>query len=125
MAWFNVSIFEVDKSGVAGVELATASEPPARTPRIWGRRPSGVDASRPLTRNLLLNLAAWIALRWRQVKREQRCAIRCVLSAGRLGRRKFGPLGLEFEGLGAVAQFLCLEIEVCGLTFEVGGFVSA
>jgi hypothetical protein len=78
MAWFNVSIFAVDKSGVAGVELATASEPPARTPRIWGRRPSGVDPSHPLMRNLLLNLAAWIALSWRQVKREQRFAIRCA-----------------------------------------------
>ncbi|MGA2701865.1 MAG: hypothetical protein ABSH35_12315 [Isosphaeraceae bacterium] len=33
--------------GVAGVELATASEPPARQPRIWGRRPSGVDPSHP------------------------------------------------------------------------------
>jgi len=31
-AWFDVS----DKSWVAGVELATASEPPARKPRIWG-----------------------------------------------------------------------------------------
>ncbi|MGC1723587.1 MAG: hypothetical protein WA746_31790 [Isosphaeraceae bacterium] len=33
--------------GVAGVELATASEPPARKPRIWGRRPAGVDPSHP------------------------------------------------------------------------------
>src|SRR5271157_1900120 len=33
--------------GVAGVELATASEPPARQPRIRGRRPSGVDPSHP------------------------------------------------------------------------------
>ena len=70
MAWFNVSIFAGDKSGVAGVELATASEPPARKPRIWGRRPSGVDPNCPLTRKLLLNVAAWIALGWRQVKRE-------------------------------------------------------
>gem|GEM_PF-3704189 len=38
-AWFNFSIFAGDKSWVAGVELATASEPPARKPRIWGRRP--------------------------------------------------------------------------------------
>ena len=30
LASFNVSIFAGDKSGVAGVELATASEPPAR-----------------------------------------------------------------------------------------------
>ena len=40
-------IFAVDQSGVAGVELATAGEPPARQPRIWGRRPSGVDPSHP------------------------------------------------------------------------------
>jgi len=46
-AWFNSRIFAGDKSGVAGVELATASEPPARQPRIWGRRPSGVDPSHP------------------------------------------------------------------------------
>jgi ATP-dependent DNA helicase RecG len=46
-AWFNFSIFAGDKSWVAGVELATASEPPARKPRIWGRRPSGVDPSHP------------------------------------------------------------------------------
>ena len=46
-AWFNSRIFAGDKSGVAGVELATASEPPARQPRIWWRRPSGVDPSRP------------------------------------------------------------------------------
>ncbi len=32
---------------VAGVELATASEPPARQPRIWGCRPSGVDSNHP------------------------------------------------------------------------------
>jgi hypothetical protein len=31
-------MFLGDKSWVAGVELATASEPPARQPRIWGRR---------------------------------------------------------------------------------------
>ena len=36
-----------DDSWVAGIELATASEPPARRPRIWGRRPSGVDPSHP------------------------------------------------------------------------------
>jgi hypothetical protein len=52
--WFNISIFAGDKSWVAGVELATASEPPARRPRIRGRRPSGVD---PLRCNLLLNRA--------------------------------------------------------------------
>jgi hypothetical protein len=46
-AWFNFSIFAGDKSWVAGVELATASEPPARKPRIWGRRPAGVDRSHP------------------------------------------------------------------------------
>jgi len=44
---FNFSIFAGDKSWVAGVELATASEPPARKPRIWGRRPPGVDPSHP------------------------------------------------------------------------------
>src|SRR5260370_14990427 len=36
-----------DKSWVAGVELATASEPPVRRPRIWGRRPPAVDPSHP------------------------------------------------------------------------------
>ena len=36
-----------DESWVAGIELATASEPPARRPRIWGRCPSGVDPSHP------------------------------------------------------------------------------
>ncbi len=43
------SIRQLDRQigGVAGVELATASEPPARQPRIWGRRPSGVDPSHP------------------------------------------------------------------------------
>ena len=46
--WFNSRIFAGDKSGgVDGVELATASEPPARQPRIWGRRPSGVDPRHP------------------------------------------------------------------------------
>jgi hypothetical protein len=44
---FNSRIFAGDKSWVAGVELATASEPPARQPRIWGRRPVGVDPSHP------------------------------------------------------------------------------
>jgi hypothetical protein len=36
-----------DESWVAGIELATASAPPARRPRIWGRCPSGVDPSHP------------------------------------------------------------------------------
>ena len=36
-----------DDSWVAGIELATASEPPARRPRIWGRCPTGVDPSHP------------------------------------------------------------------------------
>ena len=40
-AWFNLSIVAGNKSWVAGVELATASEPPARKPRTWGRSPSG------------------------------------------------------------------------------------
>src|SRR5271157_1741288 len=58
-AWFNSRILAGDKSGVAGVELATASEPPARQPRIWGRRPPGVDPSHPdtLSCNPLLNHA--------------------------------------------------------------------
>ena len=46
-AGFNCRICAGEKSGVAGVELATASEPPARQPRIWGRRPAGVDPSHP------------------------------------------------------------------------------
>jgi len=46
-AWFNTRIFVGDKSGKAGVELATAGEPPARQPRIWGSCPSGVDISHP------------------------------------------------------------------------------
>jgi hypothetical protein len=58
-AWFNLSIFAGDKSWVAGVELATASEPPAQKPRIWGCRPAGVDASHPPRCNLLLNLAGF------------------------------------------------------------------
>ncbi len=36
-----------DESWVAGIELATASEPPARRPQIWGRCLSGVDPSHP------------------------------------------------------------------------------
>src|SRR5208337_672678 len=36
-----------DDRWVAGSELATASEPPARRPRIWWRCPSGVDPSHP------------------------------------------------------------------------------
>ncbi len=36
-----------DDSWGAGIELAIASEPPARRPRIWGRCPSGVDPSHP------------------------------------------------------------------------------
>ena len=34
-----------DKSRVAGVELASASEPPARRPQVYGRLPPGVDPS--------------------------------------------------------------------------------
>jgi len=55
-AWFNFSIFAGDKSWVAGVELATASEPPARKPRIWGRRPRASTPATPRC-NLLLNHA--------------------------------------------------------------------
>jgi len=40
-------LLRMDKSRVAGVELATASEPPVGQPRIWGRRRSGLDPSRP------------------------------------------------------------------------------
>jgi hypothetical protein len=38
-AWFNTNIFACDQSWVAGVELATANEPPARKPELggWGR----------------------------------------------------------------------------------------
>jgi len=48
LAWFNFSIFAGERSWVAGVELAAAGEPPARKPRIWGRRPPGVDPSHPV-----------------------------------------------------------------------------
>ncbi len=44
-AWFKVATLAGDNSWVAGVELAIASEPPARRSRIWGRRPPGVDPS--------------------------------------------------------------------------------
>src|SRR5271157_844493 len=46
-ARFKVATLAGDNSWVAGVELAIASEPPARRPRIWGRRPPGVDPSHP------------------------------------------------------------------------------
>ncbi len=36
-----------DKSWVAGVEPATAGEPPERKPPTWGRRPPGSDPSHP------------------------------------------------------------------------------
>src|SRR5271166_1534467 len=42
-----------DDSWLAGIELATASEPPARRPRIWGRCPSGVDPSHPTPLSIL------------------------------------------------------------------------
>src|SRR5208337_3469363 len=61
-AWFNFSIFAGDKSWVAGVELATASEPPARWPRIWGRRPRASTPATPRC-NLLLNHAQAPAIR--------------------------------------------------------------
>ena len=41
-AWFKIIDTAGDKSRVAGVELAIASEPPVRRPQIWGRRPPGV-----------------------------------------------------------------------------------
>ncbi len=47
LKWFSSRTFAGGKSGVAGVELATASELPARQPRTWGRRRSGVDPSHP------------------------------------------------------------------------------
>ncbi len=40
---------------MAGVELATVSEPPARQPRIWGRRHAGVDPRRSQSCTLRLN----------------------------------------------------------------------
>jgi len=40
-AWFSVTSLADDKRWVAGVELAIASEPPARRPRIWGASSSG------------------------------------------------------------------------------------
>jgi hypothetical protein len=60
VARFNFSIFAGDKCWVAGVELTTANEPPARKPQIWGRRPSADDPSHPLRCNLLLNLANFL-----------------------------------------------------------------
>ena len=56
--WFNSRIFAGDKSGVAGVELATASEPPARQPRIWGPSPFGRRPPPPLSCDLRLNHAS-------------------------------------------------------------------
>jgi len=47
LAWFKVATLAGDNSWVAGVELAIASKPPARRPRIWGRHPPGVDPSHP------------------------------------------------------------------------------
>src|SRR5208282_3503700 len=44
-----------DDRWVAGIDLATASKPPVLRPRIWGRCPSGVDPSHPLSCNPLLN----------------------------------------------------------------------
>jgi hypothetical protein len=81
LAWFNFSIFAGDKSWVAGVELATASEPPARKPRIWGRHPSGVDPSHSLRCNLLLNLAS--PRQQSSLGKEKRPAFPSVLLVGR------------------------------------------
>ena len=39
-AWFNSRIFAGDKSGVAGVELATASEPPSAPASDLGASPA-------------------------------------------------------------------------------------
>src|SRR5258707_5589398 len=78
---FDFSIFAGDKCWVAGVELATASEPPARKPRIWGRRRSGVDPSQPLRCNLLLNLAP--PRQQSSLGKEKRPALPSVLLVGR------------------------------------------
>src|SRR5271157_3726704 len=63
-AWFNSGIFAGDKSGVAGVELATASEPPARQPRILGASPFGRRPQPPLSCDLRLNHALNEYLDW-------------------------------------------------------------
>ena len=53
-----------DDSWVAGIELATASEPPARRPRIWGRC-LGCRPQPPLSCNPLLNHARTLNSRLR------------------------------------------------------------
>ena len=55
--WFNSRIFAGDKSGgVDGVELATASEPPARASDL-GASPFGRRPPPPLSCDLRLNHA--------------------------------------------------------------------
>ena len=56
-AWFNSRIFAGDKSGVAGVELATASEPPAQPAADLGASPFGRRPQPPLSCDLRLNHA--------------------------------------------------------------------
>ena len=46
-AFFKFSTVVCDRSWMAGVELAPASEPPARRPPSWGRHPPGVDPRHP------------------------------------------------------------------------------
>jgi len=81
-AWFNFSIFAGDKSWVAGVELATASEPPARKPRIWGRRPRASTPATPRC-NLLLNHANKANLESKQVLESQDCKSETAGAEGR------------------------------------------
>jgi|GEM_PF-5701536 len=90
-AWFNFSIFAGDKSWVAGVELATASEPPARKPRIWGRRPRASTPATPRC-NLLLNHANKANLESKQVLESQDCKSETAGAEGRkqsLERNRF------------------------------------
>ena len=56
-AWFNSRIFAGDKSGVAGVELATASEPPSAPASDLGASPLGRRPQPPLSCDLRLNHA--------------------------------------------------------------------
>ena len=55
-AWFNSGIFASDKSGMAGVELAPASEPPAPASDL-GASPFGRRPQAPLSCDLRLNHA--------------------------------------------------------------------
>ncbi len=57
--WFNSRIFAGGQRGVAGVELATVSEPPARKPGDLGASPCGRRPQPPLICDLRVNRAAW------------------------------------------------------------------